>query len=197
MVSVNHTEGDQMDDRYDFLCERAYQQGHLHGCNSASWYFDGNTSTEEYARVLQGIRDGDPAVYDTFPVSSLSGEWVDEYSLKDPQEDLGITDEEVAAGMLDDVADHYDDGFGVAVSETIEATALLHAWQPVDDDARYGHAGVAWYIVAQSPDGSEVDAIMVGDDATHRLRRDDLQLLDEDDYCSECGQIGCRGDGRA
>jgi hypothetical protein len=37
---------------------------------------------------------------------------------------------------------------------------------------------------------------MVGDDAKHVVEVHDLKPLDEDDYCHECGQIGCTHDGR-
>lgn len=41
-----------------------------------------------------------------------------------------------------------------------------------------------------------VEAVMVGDDHVWKIDVDDLVLIDEDDYCHECGQIGCRGDFR-
>lgn len=39
-------------------------------------------------------------------------------------------------------------------------------------------------------------AHMVGDDRTFVVDADDLTEMDEDDYCHECGQVGCKGDGR-
>lgn len=41
-----------------------------------------------------------------------------------------------------------------------------------------------------------VRAVMVGDDREHLIDVDDLTMLDEDDYCHVCGQIGCGHDGR-
>lgn len=41
-----------------------------------------------------------------------------------------------------------------------------------------------------------VDAHMIGDDRTFRFDADELIELDDDDYCAECGQIGCTADGR-
>lgn len=41
-----------------------------------------------------------------------------------------------------------------------------------------------------------VIVVMIGDDAHHVVDPDDLVHLDEDDYCHECGQIGCGHDGR-
>ena len=41
-----------------------------------------------------------------------------------------------------------------------------------------------------------VRAVMVGDDREHLIPVEDLTVIAEDDYCSECGQIGCTADGR-
>ena len=41
-----------------------------------------------------------------------------------------------------------------------------------------------------------VHVVMVGDNYKHTVDSADLILLDELDYCSECGQIGCCHDGR-
>lgn len=41
-----------------------------------------------------------------------------------------------------------------------------------------------------------VRAIMVGDDRVFTFDVDDLTVISEDGYCSECGQIGCTADGR-
>lgn len=38
--------------------------------------------------------------------------------------------------------------------------------------------------------------VMVGDDRRHPVDPDDVEPLDPDDYCHECGQIGCTHDGR-
>lgn len=38
--------------------------------------------------------------------------------------------------------------------------------------------------------------VMVGDDAMHLVNPDDVSDIDEDEYCHECGQIGCAHDGR-
>ena len=40
-------------------------------------------------------------------------------------------------------------------------------------------------------DTSLVIAVMVGDDREHTVDVDDLVKLDEDEFCPECGQIGC------
>ncbi len=45
-------------------------------------------------------------------------------------------------------------------------------------------------------DCGDVLVVMIGDDKKHRVSADDLVLLDDLDYCIECGQIGCSHDGR-
>ena len=40
-------------------------------------------------------------------------------------------------------------------------------------------------------DGSQWECHMVGDDRKFFFDEDELTLLDEGDYCSSCGQIGC------
>ena len=57
--------------------DTARMMGRAAGRAAATWYFDGNTDAATYARVRQGIDDGDPEVLDTFKVPDLSGEWAD------------------------------------------------------------------------------------------------------------------------
>ena len=45
-------------------------------------------------------------------------------------------------------------------------------------------------------ESGEVLAVMVGDDKRHTVDIEDLILIDDLDYCTECGQIGCTHDGR-
>jgi hypothetical protein len=69
--------------------------------------------------------------------------------------------------------------------------------------------GIAWraYAYESEPDedsewtGYEqptgrVLAHMVGDDRAFTFDPDDLEPLDDLDYCAECGQVGCQHDGR-
>lgn len=81
---------------------------------------------------------------------------------------------------------------------------------PVDFEARYaveGYEGVAWYLTGYDvgeadedgfvdTDTSRVRAVMVGDDRVHVLEVSELRKLDDEEYCSVCGQIGCTHDGR-
>lgn len=104
----------------DELHERARDMGRAHGVSAASWYFDGNTSRETYARVVAGIDEGDPAVLDTFPAAPLSGEWADGPTPNTVWAELGMTGEE---DHSDSVIDAYEDGFYQAVSGEIERMA--------------------------------------------------------------------------
>lgn len=45
-------------------------------------------------------------------------------------------------------------------------------------------------------DSSQVIVVMIGDDYHHTVDIEDLILIDDLDYCAECGQIGCPHDGR-
>ncbi len=45
-------------------------------------------------------------------------------------------------------------------------------------------------------DGTRLRVCMVGDDHVREVDASDCSLLEEDDFCHECGQIGCTHDGR-
>jgi hypothetical protein len=85
--------------------------------------------------------------------------------------------------------------------------------QTIDFDARYavdGYVGIAFYLLGYVEradadtdwtgllvtDYDRVRAVMVGDDREHEIEVGDLRLLDDLDYCSQCGQIGCVHDGK-
>lgn len=75
---------------------------------------------------------------------------------------------------------------------------------PTDDDPElYPHAAIgdtAWCDGSCQTETVEdhewVRAVMVGDDRVFEIEVSDLTVIDEDDYCAECGQIGCGHDGR-
>ncbi len=90
--------------------------------------------------------------------------------------------------------------------ETIDGIEL-------DPEARYTAAGwgagIAFWIdkLESFPDedtewsGYEVETgrvlvVMVGDDKRHSVDPLDLTVLDDLDYCAECGQVGCCHDGK-
>jgi len=73
-----------------------------------------------------------------------------------------------------------------------------------------GYGGVAWYVRGWEVEPDEdtewsgieertgkVVATMVGDDTRHVLDESDLTAIKREDYCGECGQIGCTHDGLA
>jgi len=45
------------------------------------------------------------------------------------------------------------------------------------------------------PSQDRVRVRMVGDDKVHIVDKDDCTEIPEEDYCHECGQIGCTHDG--
>jgi hypothetical protein len=92
----------------------SYTAGYEAGKAAGSWVFDGNTSDETYARVLQGWDDGDPEVMDLQP-SPLSGEWAGE----SPTELLG-------ADYTDEDADEYEAGFSAGFWDEVVSIARSH-----------------------------------------------------------------------
>lgn len=104
---------------WEALKERARKLGTEHGHAKGTWYFDGNTPTEAYQRVLTGINDGDPAVLNTFPTDGLSGEWADGFSSRDLERELGVEGGE----GLDELADAYTEAFDIAVQDEIVRAA--------------------------------------------------------------------------
>ena len=77
--------------------------------------------------------------------------------------------------------------------------------QTLDFDSYYmvdGYRGIAFYLVgfATEADGGEEDegwvrAVMVGDDRTHLVEVDSLTRIDREEFCGQCGQVGCGHDG--
>ena len=67
-----------------------------------------------------------------------------------------------------------------------------------DEDCDHALSEMCWtegdWSIAQSD--SMVRAVMIGDDRTHIVDVDDLTLIADEDYCHECGQLGCSHDGR-
>ncbi len=100
----------------------------------------------------------------------------------------------------------------------LDSTESAAAPMPIDFSARYsvaGYDGIAFYLrghavesIAEldeygdciggydAEDTGFVRAVMIGDDREHIVDIDDLTMIGDDDYCSQCGQIGCTHDGR-
>lgn len=67
-----------------------------------------------------------------------------------------------------------------------------------------GSPGIAFYVhrfetqpdddtewTGIEPETGMVEVVMVGDDRVHVVDPNDLSPLEDDEYCPECGQIGC------
>lgn len=66
-------------------------------------------------------------------------------------------------------------------------------------------SGIAWYTLGhpmirdedyewsgiETPDEENAIMVMVGDDREFIVPIDDLEIIDEESFCRECGQIGC------
>lgn len=104
---------------------QAAEIGARHGKAAASWFFDGNTSTETYRRILAGIEDHDPEILDSLPSHGLSGEMADGYSSRDLERELGI-DPDTETEDFGDISDAYETAFNEAVQHEIERIARLH-----------------------------------------------------------------------
>jgi hypothetical protein len=75
---------------------------------------------------------------------------------------------------------------------------------------REGFEGIAWraygYVMErdedydwsgiETPNHDWVIASMIGDDVEFHVEVVTLTAIEDDDYCSGCGQIGCTHDGR-
>jgi hypothetical protein len=67
MTMSDLTGSDTIEVPMDEALEAAEKLGAEHGHAAGTWAFDGNTTHETYVRALRGIREGDPAVLDSFP----------------------------------------------------------------------------------------------------------------------------------
>lgn len=107
---------------FDKLEIAAKEAGNNYGIAAASWYEinDGNA-----ARIIKGIDEGDPEVYDSFPSAPLSGEWAG-----DPTS-ASVLEEINAPKSLDDserdaLLTAYEDAFLQAVQDEIERRARYY-----------------------------------------------------------------------
>jgi hypothetical protein len=80
---------------------------------------------------------------------------------------------------------------------------------PADAYTVQGYRGIAFAVLGWETEPDEdtewsgietrtgqVLAVMIGDDHRHRVDPDDVTPIDREDYCGECGQVGCCHDGR-
>jgi hypothetical protein len=87
------------------VIEDARHIGESHGKSAASWTIDGNTSRETVVKVVKGLDDGDPEVYDSFNEPSFSGEWADSYTERDLCRDVDVDYDTTATEDIDAIAD--------------------------------------------------------------------------------------------
>ncbi len=74
-------------------------------------------------------------------------------------------------------------------SSTFPGVALWFVETPAAD---CGHSAIGEYCECEpEPDTDAAVVVMVGDDVRHRVPAGSLTVLDEDDFCGGCGQIGC------
>lgn len=97
---------------------------------------------------------------------------------------------------LDEVLAHPDDRYAVAwmpgVAFWVDGPELEY---PPD----WGYWDGEEWIEDSEPDPIETGMmlmVMVGDDRCHVIDPDDLTRLDNDNYCHECGQVGCTATSR-
>jgi hypothetical protein len=88
------------------------------------------------------------------------------------------------------------------VTETVHPECPGHS---AADEPNDGHAGIGDVVYCDGscqPEETETDydrvrVVMVGDDRQHEVELADLTKINDDAFCSECGQVGCGHDGRA
>ena len=88
------------------------------------------------------------------------------------------------------LADSGLDTFDFAATYTADGWSDGIAWRAFDylrDEEYEWHGGIDQQLV----DTSKIQAHMVGDDQVFIFNRDELTTISEDDYCPECGQVGC------
>ena len=77
----------------------------------------------------------------------------------------------------------WKDGDRVMVSGYSGVAFYVHRWQTIPDE------DTEWSGIENET--GMIEVVMVGDDRVFVVDPDDLTAISEDDYCPECGQIGC------
>ena len=78
---------------------------------------------------------------------------------------------------------------------------------PADAYSIKEHGGIAWHVLGWQTEPDEdtewsgmenrtgrIVAVMVGDDAHWLFDPEEVTPMERDEYCGECGQVGCCGD---
>lgn len=84
--------------------------------------------------------------------------------------------------MFDLNAKYKADGWGEGIAWYCTGYEISH-----DED--YEWTGIETYNY------DRITMVMVGDDREFTFDIEDLTVIDEEDYCPECGQIGCKAYG--
>lgn len=93
-----------------------HTRGEYDGKAAASWFFDGNTPSGVYPRILKGIEDGDPVVMDMLPTPRVGGENADE-----PTWEEIVKDETNIEEMSDDGEQDLYEIYSAAFQSAVEA----------------------------------------------------------------------------
>lgn len=72
------------------------------------------------------------------------------------------------------LSSHIEIGDEEDYANTYEVIEEIDEWEWIDD-----------------PDSQMMEVVMVGDDRVHTVDIAEMTLINEDEYCHECGQIGC------
>lgn len=176
--------------------DKARAIGTEHGRNAASW-------VELDEATAEAIDDAQN-VYDVLePSSPLSGEWADGYSVEALFDDaVGRSMRPIEDGdFAYDLATAYEDAYWRAFEAEVERQVELFRGPSLDLNEGEAYlvdgwgSGIAFRYVGQTF-GGKARMVMVGDDREHLIDPEDITTLGEDDYCRECGQVGCAADGR-
>jgi len=184
-----------MTDKTETYEDQAREIGTEHGRNAASWV----ELDEATAEAID-----DRGVFDVLePSSPLSGEWADGYTIDGLLDDVGFPEDqrvEAGGGTEANITDAYEDAYWSAFEYEVERKVedVRGPVPTLDTSARYtvqGWPGVAVFI-ERFTFGGRVVVVMVGDDQAHTVDVEDLTQINDEDYCYECGQVGCTADGR-
>lgn len=85
----------------------------------------------------------------------------------------------------------FDARYSVAGYEGIAFYLRGYVEHVVESEVYHEDADLYEYVPMLVVDDQNVIAVMVGDDREHIVDVDDLTKIDDEDYCSGCGQIGC------
>ena len=74
-------------------------------------------------------------------------------------------------------------------------TYTEESWEYIGEGDTEDEANYLYNEPEQVVDTTRVIAVMVGDDRPFEVDVDELTLLPREDFCGQCGQIGCTHDG--